>query len=287
MEKGGYNAGGLDLLAFLPGNKAVVAAGWITDSSPEGYHVDVKVIEVSSGKVRKEFTLPKGQGMRGVLSPDGKTLIVSSPYEVAVLYDLATGKETGKLVGDERMPGPAREIFKLSPRERLVRWVNETCSLAISSDGKWLAVGTKGGFVSVWDIGRKRRMWRKQPYDRDVDSLSFSPDGELVAALARFTLNIWKRSGGVAWFEKDIGFQHCAFMPDGKSLLLNSTQSRTGFIRWDPAQDRLFDPSWKMQRGEKGLHMTGMALSANGETLVGRLGNRQIEIWDLRKIWKK
>jgi WD40 repeat protein len=63
-------------------------------------------------------------------------------------------------------------------------------SLAFSPDGKWLAAGSRSGWVTVWDAeGVQVARWRHpadpaaEPRHERVDHLTFTPDGRAVVAV--------------------------------------------------------------------------------------------------------
>ena len=112
--------------------------------------------------------------------PDGKRLIVAGRSAVAAIYDLGTGKELAVLK-DPEIPAPP-----LGPNpsfeERMKAKENLACHLTLSRDGKWLAAATEGGWVSVWDVEKRKRLWRERLYVDEVRGLSISPDGKWVAS---------------------------------------------------------------------------------------------------------
>jgi WD40 repeat protein len=277
------------LLDFTPKGKAVVAGAWINDNSTEKYRIDVKVVEVPSGKVQKEMALPSGRGMQGVVTPDGKTLVVSSVYEVAALHALDTGKEVTTLTAPERNPGlwPAKPE---PPTEQEVneRRKGEANRLAVSRDGKWLAVGTHNGWVSVWDLTRHRRLWRKQGSDLEVSGLAFSPDSDTLASFSRTSsLIVWRRSDGGRHFERRLPcFPPLFYFADGKTFLLGTLRPYQGFIRWDPVEDRYWgkEERWKQK---KYVRMVELTMSQDGKWLALLRQNGVVEIWNIGKLWPK
>lgn len=56
-------------------------------------------------------------------------------------------------------------------------------SVAISSDGNFLATGSDFGMFRVWDLpARKCLYWFQRPKDSKITAVTFSPDDKLVAA---------------------------------------------------------------------------------------------------------
>ena len=60
---------------------------------------------------------------------------------------------------------------------------------AFSPDGRLLAAGDRGGFVSVWDIKSRRRVFDHE-YPSEARSLAFSPDGRHLAVGLAYSQDI-------------------------------------------------------------------------------------------------
>jgi WD40 repeat protein len=92
-----------------------------------------------------------------------------------------------------------------------------------SPDGHWLAAGTHGGVLRVWDTTRFREVAALDPYNLGINSLSFSPDSRCLAAQlnqARCLLwdtAIWRQVGD---FDLPRVAHGMTFAADGKALIL-------------------------------------------------------------------
>jgi WD40 repeat protein len=169
------------------------------------------------------------------VSPDGKLLVAATleqiPEMVAKVHawDAATGKELG-VFGQHKFilfPGPSGTLGGVT-------------AVAFSRDGRWLAYGVGDGVIKRWrrDPGAARwPIFRELPPLRGhqglVNSLSFSPDGKLLASagghddrgnegLVRFAeLLLWDVETGKqlhSLSEKQGEFSCAVFSPDGKTL---------------------------------------------------------------------
>ncbi len=55
-------------------------------------------------------------------------------------------------------------------------------SIAISSDGKYMASGSVDGNLKIWNFEQKKEFTTLKGYNRVVNSVSFSPDGKYLAS---------------------------------------------------------------------------------------------------------
>jgi eukaryotic-like serine/threonine-protein kinase len=97
-------------------------------------------------------------------SKDGKRMAAVSPYgdAGARIWDVTTNK-------------PIVDINYATTQRRF-------CAAALSADGRTIAMGEQSGAISLWDAstGQLEREFAK--LNRSVTTLSFSPDGRLLAA---------------------------------------------------------------------------------------------------------
>jgi WD40 repeat protein len=271
-------------LAFLPGGQQVVYLyGGLDDK-----HLDVRVVAADTGRVRAEYALPPGRGHVYAVSPDGKLLAVGGPGFLVALHDLWTGKEVARFTGPERMPEPV--VF--GKGDIAGRTENQASSLAFSPDGKRLAVGTCGGWVSVWDLDRRKRKWREpsKKSRSEVSALAFSPDGSALAYSERAVFVRDVRTGRLLSPQKGIVGTHVCYV-DSRTLALWTWEARDGRYARDAASFRPLAAGWEVPTDRDGLPVidadfTGAAFSADGSTFAGRL-NGGVEVWDLRRLYRR
>ena len=123
-------------------------------------------------------------------SPDGKTLAVSQgtnfqPHDGAAtrLFDVATGRETATLRGDDALH----------------------LAVAYSSDGSTLATASENGEITLWDLTtleeRMTLTWEganieSSEWSSFIESMAFSPDGRtLVSSDANARVWLWRSAG--------------------------------------------------------------------------------------------
>src|SRR5262249_13659745 len=86
------------------------------------------------------------------------------------LWDIATGKESAKLVGHQSDVG----------------------ALAFSHDGKFLATGSGDKTIRLWDIAKGKEILRLTGHEAWVKCLAFSPsDRRLASGSADTTVLVW------------------------------------------------------------------------------------------------
>jgi WD40 repeat protein len=150
-------------LAFEQGSRLLLAAG--RGSAPiRSWH---------TATWREGLPLPGFQGEVNALAvcPTGKTLgAVSSRTGEIYLWDLSTSDSP--------------HILNSGAGVR---------SLAISPDGKTVAVGTNDGGLSLWSVGQGQEVARLAGHTTIVESLAFSPDGLALASISYDkTLRLWR-----------------------------------------------------------------------------------------------
>src|SRR5262245_17305776 len=182
-------------LAFSPDGKRLVCTGDFSDR--EEHHLNV--FRAEDGKLERGFYSPKTPRLSRrvpiTFAPDGKTVVANSAAGRVTLWDIETGK--------------AQPEVHIDPEHLQIS------SLAVSPDGKVLAVGTtKSLFLFDLKDGKPLRVlserktaivdWRKgEPL-----LIRFSPDGTTVFAFLDHKLQAWDVKTGterkvpdVAWSE--------------------------------------------------------------------------------------
>jgi WD40 repeat protein len=123
-------------LAFSPDGKTA-AVGVGREEARQKYVVEVKLWDVATGKERATFKVGAGLGRGLLLSPDGRVLASLVAEEVSgkngvTMHDAASGRVIATL---------AFQNNKEMPR-----------SMALSPDGKVLALGCYDGRVRLWSL---------------------------------------------------------------------------------------------------------------------------------------
>jgi hypothetical protein len=95
-------------------------------------------------------------------------------------------------------------------------------SIAISPDGRYMATGSSGGSVRIWDLRSANIVFDLKGPDKnkDIFSVAFSPDGKILASGgADGKIILWNTSNGIMTASQSGqkgGIKHISFSPDGK-----------------------------------------------------------------------
>jgi WD40 repeat protein len=193
-----------------------------------------------------------------VLSADGKTLAWGAGESVT-LYDLANSKKRGP--------------FKASPDP-----LNTVRGLAMSSDGKTLAIGGSNMTVSLWDVGtaERRKILTFRSYGLGwVDSLAFTPEGKLLATLDETVLLIDTDAKKVVRSLKGQALlvQAICLGPKGKTLVTAHSDGAVGLWRVETGENRA---TWEAHKGQA----LAAAISPDGKMIVSGGDDMDVKMWD-------
>jgi RNA polymerase sigma factor (sigma-70 family) len=208
------------------------------------------------------------------LGADGKS-IVSAAGKFVHIWELATGKERGRLAFEVPVP-----------------------CVACSSDGKLLAAGCEDGTIRLCDAATQREVRRCDAHkgrDRDwrgpsgVARLQFTPDGrQLVSTGSDLAIRLWSTATGEQVHEigrfRSVGGLDLS--PDGKILAGVVKEGETWTIRlWEIATGKERDRLPRL-----GAHPVAVAFSPDGKTLAATVGEDDwnkpsvIKLWDMAEM---
>jgi Tol biopolymer transport system component len=156
-------------------------------------------------------------------------------------------------------------------------------SAAISSDGRYMAVGRTNMF-ELWDIVKGGEGKITESYGiRDITSLQFSPDGRFIAIGGYRTIEIWSLPERTL-FKRIEGYGDyitlLTFSPDGRFLASGSRGLSHSIRIWEVSSGRVsktLEWDWKYADDVR-----AMAFSYDGLKLVSVAMDNIIRIWDVR-----
>ncbi len=164
-------------------------------------------------------------------------------------------------------------------------------SVAVSPDGRWLAVGGwKEAGIRVWDLHKRRfeRLLRPNDPVRDMTFLAgFSPDGGWLSACIASNLShdyyfwrtaTWDREHRIKQERHAGGFFPPVYTIDGRLMAVGIA----------PDQVLLADPTTGREVARlttsKPVHPTPLAFSPDGTKLVAATDQKSCLIWNLRRM---
>ena len=176
------------------------ADGKLVASVGEDNHV--KVWNMETGELLKDITQPhKGRVNAACFHPDGKRLV--------------TVGSDGKVIVTNATTGAVSSQWTVSK--------SDITTIAISADGKLVAVGDNRGTVSLWDINGKKKLASTKPLSQPIKSLDFSPKNNRLAI-----------AGGGGRFRPPGGAYVWDGKPDSKPTRLKGQVMETTAVRFSP-----------------------------------------------------
>ncbi len=244
-------------------------------------------------------------------SPDGKILICG------------TGGYPGALV----LWDTEIEDVKLTLRGY---WVGINSVVTDSTENRIAFTGERNTEITIWNLENQVELMRirlssalKDYYDLQIDSVSFSPDGSLIAGIRKRQVEIWKANNG-AHLRHLISYHGYVYdydwspggdkvagaIDDGTLIIWNATSGEHFITIEDKTNGSIYSIEyspdgtvlatgaetgivtlWNPVTGEMLTELRGhvgtvfdLAWSPQGETLVSASTDGTLLVWDIREI---
>ena len=214
----------------------------------------LRLWDVSTGKMIREFTVHSDQISAFGFSPDGRFILASGDSGLK-LWKVANGKEVEEYSGDSD-------------------WIT---SLSFSPDGSRLVSGSSDSSIRLWDLSTSTMAQRYTGHSDSVISVAISPDGNAVlSGSSDMSMRLWEIATGEQMRQFSVSghaVSSAAFSPDGKSAL---SSAGTFFSIWDI-------PSGKeiRQYSSHPYLVRSAAFSSDGKYLISRHYDKSLRLWSL------
>jgi WD40 repeat protein len=162
------------------------------------------------------------------------------------------------------------------------RCLSDVSAIAVSPNGKWLAVSALFGQFDLFDAATGKRV-RSLKTEAGILAAAFSADNRWLATGGYGAIDIWDMHtlARVATFsrpslrEKELAWVYClAFSPDGRALV--SGHGDKTVTRWDWKTGKILNHYRGHQR-----KVSRLALSPDGQRLISGSWDGSTRIWDV------
>jgi WD40 repeat protein len=238
-----------ELVRTLEGHSLDV---WFIAFSPDGRLLasggrdgTIKLWRVSDGRLIKTLEGDTHDVQFVIFSPDGQLLASRDVNKTVKLWSIPDGNLVEsytnmgfitfspdcRLVSLERM-GDTIGLWHVSSERRNLFKVTDIWPCALSADGQLLALGNSDGTIKLLSMPNGWLIRILKGHTGKVNSIAFSPDGQLLASGSQDEIKLWRISDGklvktLKWcaiFESTV-----TFSPDGQFL---ASSSERGIAVW-------------------------------------------------------
>jgi WD40 repeat protein len=292
--------GDVGQVAFSPDGKLLATATW------DGIHLwDASGKELSRLSTRHERSHEWVSAL--AFTGDSKRLVAAGDSGTVQVWDVATARELRHREGPQgnwwavglssdagvlALGGAgekwllAQEVERGRTRWRLDYSQERISRLALSPQGKTVAVVVDYGVIHLWDLKAEKLRHRipgKEPASNGPcgSRLTLSPDGKTLASQRpRDGVQLWEVATGQERLRlKDLPAEvnSIAFAPGGRLLACGAADGTVGL--WDAAtRERLYHG-----RGHRGA-VDQLAFSANSKLLLSGSADTTALLWDVPRL---
>jgi WD40 repeat protein/serine/threonine protein kinase/Flp pilus assembly protein TadD len=239
-------------VAFSPDGRLVASSG--NDFTAATHAIDLW--EADTGKRLRTMRSPSREGVLDfAFHPDGQRLAAAQQFDGVVLWDVKTGRETGRLAGHA---GPVRHV-------------------AYSADGRVLASSGDEGQIWIWDAATKEKLRAFEGHLGELGGLALDPAGvSLAAACGTPTVFLWDLQSHATdatldAHEGDVVF--ASYSPDGRVLASSGKDSAVRL--WDVATRAVR----QTLRGHREM-IFAVTFSPDGNQLASASHDGTVILWD-------
>lgn len=280
---------------FLVSVKRMLAVAFSSDGktvAAESDRGEIKLWDYRTGEVKRTISVEQDAPQLVAASADGKSFVEVSRDKL-LLWDVngatkkpipfPVGQATSSLAlsADGKMLAVANAagVTLLLPSGEVVKklggYEGAIGSLTFSSDGRRLA-GATDDQILIWSVA-SGQVEKIMPTGNEITALAFSPDGQLLASASDKTISIWNVRTGLAQgsFKKHEASINALAFSPDGRWLASGGDDRTTIL-WEVA-------TGKSKRTFKGHDqtVTSLAFSSDGQLLASGSGNESVVIWEV------
>ena len=254
------------------------------------------LFDTNTGELLRTLKMPgyRQSVMDFRYSPDGRTLAVSSGYEI-YFWDVPTGELQKTITGyadvvstvvyspNEETLVSLDDILRIWDlgTQKLVKTLSlesSIRSIAYSPDGETLACGTYDKTIVLWNVSEWKKRAVLEGHTNGISSVVFSPDGQVLASGSwNGRIRLWNPHTGehLKTFKKHASsVSTVLFSPNGQ--ILASTEDDTTIRFWNVATGELLRT---IETETNDVY--SIDFSPDSTTLVTADDTGQIKFWDV------
>lgn len=260
----------------------------------------VRLLDLQTGIVVRQFTGFADDVLSVVFSPDGKTVLAGSADATVRLWDAVTGEAIRSFDGHSggvtsvAFSPDGNYVLTGSLDKTIILWNTSTgesvrkfsghtdavMSVNFSPDGKTIISGSFDQTARLWDVatgGEIRQLVTQSPVD-GVLSVAFSPDGKSILTAGQDHIAwLWDANTGMVIRRFDghtKSMSRAVFVSEGAAIL---TASLDGTVRlWDTASGQLL----RQFTGHM-ADVLDLAVSPDGNAFLTGSADKTARLWSV------